>query len=145
MTANTAAAIATAQRRSTEADCLVSAGSEGRLGLFLSEFWPRLLRIRCRSRLVSRRAQHSCGLRALATSLPLDLRHSLIKRFEMLVELRIHNARFAQLAHQRLPRALVDIVACSLGRSVEPVDRLAQQGIVVSHHQLARIQRIGGA
>ena len=63
----------------------------------------------------------------------------------MLVELRIDNARAAHLTHQRLPRPFVDIVARSLARPIETVDRFAEQGVIISHQSIALVQRIGGA
>ena len=63
----------------------------------------------------------------------------------MFVELLVDKPRAAQLIYQRLPRPLVDIVARSLARLIETIDRLAQQGVVVSHHTITRFHRIGGA
>src|ERR1044072_9741668 len=85
-------------------------------------------RIRDGPRLVSHGARDSCGCRALAPDFSLDLRDSLVERVKVVVELRIHDTCLAQLTHQRLPRALVDIVARGFGRLVGPVDPLSGEG-----------------
>ena len=151
-TSKTPAAMTAPHRRNTEAEWSARSAAGHLLRLVQILRWRVFRRRRLwlltalfDARLFSHRALNARRLLAIVGKLALDPRDSMVERLEMLVELLIGNVRAAQLMHQRLPRPFVDIVARSLARLIETIDRLAEQGVIVSHHLLARIQRIGGA